>query len=216
VPTLEDPTSRGQGRSFLVIPTETAEYRIDVAPFSEPVRVRIVRDPREETLHARERAAPRAGYAALVVRAVTYAGDVRIGPGGPHTLTGGEACLAVPFGAIRFARFLGGCLFRVSELYHSDGRLLLFSIAPQALVLRRDRVEVGLAIDYGFGESDVEVPYTAWGLALPVGIRMSRRLTIEIEPGFAAVRHEEGDVFQGVETVSDNVPRLAAGLRVNL
>lgn len=216
---LSEPAAGAGGVSFVLVPSNTDQYRVDVATPRTLVRVRIIRDPREQA-YLEGRAGSALSRLTLGLRAAVLAGTLTSAVGSASGATGWEACLGINPGRISFAPRLGGCLATFSRFQlPNDGTLVLMGFEPRYELWSGSRTTVTLA-------ADVAITGKAWGTpceALTVGPHLAwlpaGRLPIllDLEPGLTVLRQE--DVGSGVTLVRGRtqvLARIVAGLHVRL
>lgn len=218
---LEDAVAATGGRLYILVPRESGEYRVE-ASSAEPVRVRIMTDPREQAL-LEGRAGSALGVLSVGARAVWLGGPLSFPTGTVDGAAGYGLCLGVAPGTIPFARSLSGCALTYERLDVDGGTMTLFGLAPRYTVLERGRVALAVATNVGLGgTADVgnlrRITLYAAGVGLNLRVLAAlRHLELELEPGVTVVGRDGYQTFtsSGPATVpggSDIVPRLAAGL----
>ena len=229
-PLLMVPLSReaaGMGTSsYLMVPPESDEYRLDVTVLGgEPVRVRVWSDPREMSRWARMRQATRALPKAGLGLRIGYVGAfARLPRGfsdsaGTASGLGAELCLGVvPRGGWSYGGF-GGCVLQVAYYGRGvDGNVLFFSVAPRLEVTpRRSSIQVSVTAQAGLGTTlsvaayggDSET-YLALGLGLDGAVPLSRHVWLDAEAGIVRIQPTAGGALIGAAHL---VPHVATGLQ---
>lgn len=213
--TMENPVAGSGGASYLVVPAESGEYRIQVAA-DEAVRVRIVRDPREQAL-LEGRATTGWHILTIGLRAVVVPGSVAVSDGTTlNDLRGWEACVGIAEGSVPFARRLSGCAFTYAILKSAEGtEHTFYGVAPRYRLIRGRAAAVDVAAQIAFARQ-IETA----GIGLNLRVTVTGPLALEAEPGIVWVR-SDGYATPGgtgrteVPAVTTVLPRLAAGFRVH-
>lgn len=228
---MENPVEAMGGASWLVVPAETAPHRVEVTAASVPVRIRIVRDPREQAiLEGRARSA---WYMlAFGGRYVAMSGDFPMAPGDTAAdASGFEVCLGIVEGLVPFARRLHGCAVTYAKLtLATGGDLVLAGLAPRYRLAGGQEVALDAVLNISVagtltmplgssGEERATVQMLAVGLNFR--FRPAPPIELEVEPGYAWVERDAyGLVSGGVGGVSQNpaatttMPRISAGVRL--
>ncbi len=217
---LDEQTDPQQGRSFLIVPRESEEFRIDVAA-SDPVRVRIIRDLRESARWARLRQATRDLPAAGVSLRAAYLGAFsmpQISATDPDSRDGlgYEICVAaVPRGAWLDGP-VGGCALTLARYDRGPEATVALGIAPHVVLSHPDRsVEIGVGISGWIGTQTGRREETYWmlGFDLLASTPVAGRLLLEAQGG---VRYIAVDSPGGSTATANTVPHLAVGLQIRL
>lgn len=226
---MENPSGPAGGASYLIVPSATAEYRIDVVTGDEPVRVRIVRDAREQRLLAGQ-AEGRLGVITTGVRAA-YLGKVQSPYRTTSGATGAAGCLGLAPGRLpRVPRWLTGCMFTISAYGLDDGgRLTLGGLSPRFEVARRGPLSLAIAANVDItGKATYpgrnSVTYQSFGAGVNAGWRFVPRIHVEAEAGlthlirnsYRAIDQVGGGGQVTVPAQGATVSRLAAGVHLRL
>jgi hypothetical protein len=218
---MEDAAATGGGATYLVVPAESAEYRLEVAA-DEPVRVRVIRDPREQAL-LEHRARSALGTMSFGVRAVRLDGTISLANETRDRADGVEVCLGIATGLVPFSRRLGGCAFMYDRLtLAGGGRLELIGLAPRYALLRRGPLDLGVVITASVGKLDLgrfsaRNTYHAFGVDLSARVTVLRHLDLELEPGVSRLTREAYDLpTSTVPSEGHNLTRLTGGLHLRL
>lgn len=219
VPILALPTGTAGGPGFVVIPTSTDEYRVTVATI-EPVRVRIIRDPKATARWVRiaeaTRDLPRAG---ISVRAVAIGAFPRPVTGSDSTASG--VGIDMCFGSVARGGWttgpIAGCVFSLA-IYKRNHQadVVAISIVPR-LVLTPPRMttQFSLGVSVGIGttvQSSQSQSYFMLGLSGVVERPMSRHWVLEAEAGFTAVNASQ-NAYPSSNPAIAYAPRAALGLQ---
>jgi hypothetical protein len=234
---LRDPAAVEGGASYLIVPSETGEYRLESVGATEAVRVRIARDPRESRILAGQGRPPRsvAAFGVRMVGIPTRFETTRYTASGADstvtgTAIGGEVCLGVRPGRFRESPQLGGCLFTIGYYSHSGGaKLLLAGTNPHYVISAPDsRFEAAIAVHFAFGKAAEpfrrDAAYVMLGAGPNLSWRASGRLTLSVAPTVTLVRR--GGYTQAPSTFDPQqrsvpgaatvAPRLVAGAHFGL
>jgi hypothetical protein len=198
---LRDPAQVEEGASYLIVPSISEEYRVVVGGVNEPVRIRIIQDPRETRILAGQGRAP-GGVMTLGARGVAWFGGFSTVRGtAPQdtveqgTAAGIEGCIGVSAGHVRELPWLTGCLLTVGVFAHSTGATLLMVGTAPAVVISRpmQRVQVALAPHIAVGRASVpfrrDVVYLSAGGGPSFTVPFGSRLTLEAAAAVAIVHH---------------------------
>lgn len=213
------------GATFVIIPTNTDEYRLDVAVSGdEPARVRIIRDPKESARWVRvaeeTRDLPRAGLSA---RAVAIGAFPRPSRAYSDTtdLTASGLGMDLCFGTVARGGWtggpIGGCAFSLAFYRRSrQADVLAVSIAPR-LVLSPPHMttQFSLGLSVGIGTTTrgtLNQSYGMVGLSGIVERAMSRHWVLEAEAGFTAISASKNS-FTGSHPALAYTPRVAIGVQ---
>jgi hypothetical protein len=213
------------GATFVIIPTNTDEYRLDVAVSGdEPARVRIIRDPKESARWVRvaeeTRDLPRAGLSA---RAVAIGAFPRPSLAYSDTtdLTASGLGMDLCFGTVARGGWtggpIGGCAFSLAFYRRNhQADVVAISIAPR-LVLTPPHMttQFSLGLSVGIGTAtrgSLNQSYGMVGLSGIVERAMSRHWVLEAEAGFTAVSTSK-NVFTGSHPALAYSPRAAIGVQ---
>jgi hypothetical protein len=214
--TLEDPTTGAGGYVALVVPAESGEYRID-ASSDEPVRIRIVRDPREQAL-LEGRATTVWHSLALGAHAVLLPGALPVSEADTlHDLTGWELCLGIAEGAIPFARRLSGCAFTYARMESAEGaRLDFYGVAPRYRLARLKAFALDLVGNFAFADR-----IESAGLGVNLRRTAFGNVEFEVEWGLAWMRRDSYTTTGAGNGISEHpalttvLPRLSGGARIH-
>jgi hypothetical protein len=220
---MEEAAFTGGGVTYLVVPAESAEYRLEVAA-GEPVRVRVIRDPREQAL-LEHRARSALGTMSFGVRAIRMNGTIDLANGTTDGADGMEICLGIATGLVPFSRRLGGCAFMYDRLDLAGGlRIDLYGLAPRYALLRTGPLDIGVAASASIGKL-VNRPFTgrsttyhAFGVGLSARLTVVRHVDLEVEPGISRLTREGYDLAtsQTVPSEGHTLTRLTAGVHLRL
>ncbi len=219
---LSDPVQGAGGASYLMIPRESGEYRIDVSS-GDPIRVRIWRDERETARWGRVReqtaGLPRGGIAARFVVMGPFPAPL---PGTDSTAmaggVGADLCLGVvPRGAWLGGDF-GGCALSFAVYNRgTHGNVVVASVVPRMMLTPADRpTQVSLVFSLGLGSATTRerMEYVVFGVGLLAEWSLfgSDHFGAELEGSLTGV--STNDEVLRDRTPSVTVARVAAGLHV--
>jgi hypothetical protein len=230
---LSDASGSAGGIAYLLVPRTSGEYRLDVTTAGdEPVRVRIMLDPKENARWARMRDASRGQRpAGLAVQAVVLGpfADYRRNPAGPTAAVrtpgvGLEVCLAVqPYGTW-FRGPVGGCALSLTHVWR-EGRanaLFLGTNPSVQLSAAGAPIEVALGVSAALGASTTgntahgTLTFYQVGLEVELATRLgsgASRTSLALTGGVARIWLSTRDASQALAAI---VPRVAAGIRYAL
>ena len=211
-PMAEEAGTQG-GDSYIVVPTVSGDYRVEVYNTTDPVHVRIESDPRETALLA-GRATSSVAMLTVGAQAVVMSGlqteHFSSVPGAPSVTSeatiGEEVCLGLAVGRTPGMPKLGGCAFTAGEYRQSGGGYVeMFGVAPSWLLRTyAHRVEVSASGISTFGRAvggtyRTEVLYMVVGGGLDIGVPLPG-----LDPGAAQMVFSPGLVFTRCGGYEDN------------
>ena len=236
VPLSESGTPSGAA-SFLLVPRESEEYRLDVlTQGNEPVRVRIWIDPRENARWARIREASRGQRPAGVSTRLVYLGPFarqRADWGDTLSIladgTGLEACFAVlPRGSWIRGPF-GGCAASVTFVRRREGNAVFLSTNPAMELTAAGRpMRLAATLHWGLGTTvqtrfeEGQIDYSVQGVSLDGTLRVpGTRGHLDAEAALGGMRiatanHDSGFLALILGTRGHLVLYASAGVRFNL
>lgn len=236
VPLSESGTPSGAA-SFLLVPRESEEYRLDVATEGdEPVRVRIWTDPQENARWARVREASRGQRPAGVSTRLVYLGPFarqRAHWGDTQSLladgTGLEVCFAVlPRGSWISGPF-GGCAVSVTFVRRREGNAVFLTTNPAIELTAAGRpMRLAATLHWGLGTtvqtdfSEGQIDYSVLGGSLDGTLRVpGTRGRLDVEAALGGLRiatadHDSGFLALPFGHRGPLVLYASAGVRFNL